>query len=94
MATRPFDESPSGQFLLEQPLPRHILYAEPAGQRMRVELAGAVVAHSDAALLRPSSKRTQHPRLGRPPGGPLRSVASASVTPPGAIRGRRVTPSC
>src|SRR5262249_320018 len=62
-------------------------YAEPAGRRMRVELAGAVVAHServtllhetgrypvayfppadlDAALLRPSSKRTQHSQLGR-----------------------------
>ena len=82
----PFGENPSGQFLLEQPLPAHLLYAEPAGRRMRVELAGAVVAHServtllhetgrypvayfppadlDAALLRPSSKRTQHPQLG------------------------------
>src|SRR5215471_17228069 len=81
----PLGESPSGQFLLERPLPGHLLYAEPAGRRMRVELAGAVVAHSetvtllhetgrypvayfppadvDAALLRPSSKRTQHPHL-------------------------------
>jgi len=83
----PFGQSPSGQFLLEQPLPAHVLYAKPAGRRMRVELAGAVVAHServtllhetgrypvayfppadlDAALLRPSSKRTQHPILGQ-----------------------------
>jgi uncharacterized protein (DUF427 family) len=75
-----------GSFLLEQPLPEHVLYAEPVGRRMRVELAGAVVAQSetatlphetgrypvayfppgdlDAALLRPSSKRTRHPRLG------------------------------
>jgi len=82
----PFGESPSGQFLLEQPLPERILYAEPVGRRMRVELAGAVVAQSDAvtllhetgrypvayfppadldaALLQPSSKRTQHPLLG------------------------------
>ncbi len=82
----PFGESPSGRFLLEQTLPEHVLYAEPAGRRMRVELAGAVVAQSeevtllhetgrypvacfppadlDAALLRPSSKRTQHPHLG------------------------------
>ena len=83
----PLGERPSGQFLLDQPLPAHILYAEPAGRRMRVELAGAVVAHServtllhetgrypvayfppadlDAALLRPSSKRTQHSQLGQ-----------------------------
>jgi len=47
----PFGENPSGQFLLEQPLPDHILYAEPAGRRMRVELAGAVVAHSDRVTL-------------------------------------------
>ena len=82
----PLGERPSGQFLLQQALPAHILYAEPAGRRMRVELAGAVVAHServtllhetgrypvayfppadlDAALLRPSSKRTQHSQLG------------------------------
>lgn len=82
----PFGESPSGQFLLEQPLPAHVLYAEPAGRRMRVELAGAVIAQSEAvtllhetgrypvayfppadlnaALLRPSSKRTEHPHLG------------------------------
>jgi hypothetical protein len=43
----PFGQSPSGQFLLEQPLPAHVLYAEPAGRRMRVELAGAVVAQSE-----------------------------------------------
>ena len=47
----PFGENPSGQFLLEQPLPRHVLYAEPAGRRMRVELAGAVVAHSERVTL-------------------------------------------
>jgi len=83
----PFGESPAGQFLLGRPLPGHILYAEPAGRRMRVELAGAVVAQSegvtllhetgrypvayfppadlDAALLRPSGKRTQHQHLGQ-----------------------------
>jgi len=83
----PFGESPAGQFLLGRPLPGHILYAEPAGRRMRVELAGAVVAQSegvtllhetgrypvayfppadlDAALLRPSGKRTQHQYLGQ-----------------------------
>jgi uncharacterized protein (DUF427 family) len=47
----PFGESPSGHFLLGQPLPTHILYAEPAGRRMRVELAGAVVAQSDRVTL-------------------------------------------
>jgi len=47
----PFGESPSGQFLLGQNLPEHILYAEPAGRRMRVELAGAVVARSDGVTL-------------------------------------------
>lgn len=47
----PFGESPSGQFLLGRNLPEHILYAEPAGRRMRVELADAVVAHSDNVTL-------------------------------------------
>jgi len=47
----PLGECPSGQFLLDQPLPAHILYAEPAGRRMRVELAGAVVAHSERVTL-------------------------------------------
>jgi uncharacterized protein (DUF427 family) len=47
----PLSENPSGRFLLEQPLPDHILYAEPSGRRMRVELAGAVVAESDKVTL-------------------------------------------
>jgi uncharacterized protein (DUF427 family) len=47
----PFGQSPSGQFLVEQPPPEHVLYAEPAGRRMRVELAGAVVAQSERATL-------------------------------------------
>ena len=36
----PFGEHPAGRFLLERSLPERILYAEPAGRRMRVELAG------------------------------------------------------
>lgn len=47
----PLGESPARQFLLEQTLPDHILYAEPGGRRMRVELAGTVVAQSDHAKL-------------------------------------------
>ena len=43
----PLSENPAGRFLLEQPLPAHILYAEPAGRRMRVGLVGAVVAQGD-----------------------------------------------
>ena len=55
----PFGESPAGQFLLEQAPPEHILYAEPAGRRMRVELAGAMVAQSDAVtLLTPTTGST------------------------------------
>src|SRR4051812_9421428 len=47
----PFGQNAAGQFLVEEPLPEHILYAEPAGRRMRVELAGAVVALSDGVTL-------------------------------------------
>jgi uncharacterized protein (DUF427 family) len=47
----PFGKNPAGRFLVEEPLPGHILYAEPAGRRMRVELAGAVVALSDGVTL-------------------------------------------
>ena len=55
----PLGERPSGQFLLDQPLPAHILYAEPAGRRMRVELAGAVVAHSERVTpLTPTTEST------------------------------------
>src|SRR5215475_1216282 len=81
---------------------------------MRLELARAVVAQSDAvtllhetgryqslppadldtALLRPPSKRTQHPLLGRPFGGLSRSAASASPTPPAVIPGRRPASAC
>jgi len=32
-------------------MPEHVLYAEPAGRRMRVEPGGAVVASSDGAIL-------------------------------------------
>ena len=47
----PFGQHPAGQFLLKDPPPEHVLYAEPAGRLMRTELAGAVVAHSDAVTL-------------------------------------------
>ena len=47
----PLGENAVGQFLLERPLPDHVLYAEPAGRRVRVELAGAVVAQSDGVTL-------------------------------------------
>jgi uncharacterized protein (DUF427 family) len=47
----PFGPNPAGRFLTEDPLPEHILYAEPAGRRMRVELAGAVVARSDTVTV-------------------------------------------
>ena len=47
----PFGKHPAGRFLTEEPLPEHILYAEPAGRRMRVELAGAIVALSDGVTL-------------------------------------------
>src|SRR5438477_10375210 len=43
----PFGEHPAGRFLFEGSLPEHILYAEPADRRMRVELAGTVLAQSD-----------------------------------------------
>jgi uncharacterized protein (DUF427 family) len=47
----PFGEHPAGRFLLEDALPEHILYAEPAGRRMRVELAGTIIAQSDDVTL-------------------------------------------
>ena len=53
----PLSANPAGRFLLEQPLPDHLLYAEPAGRRMRVELAGAVVAASDEATLLHETER-------------------------------------
>src|SRR5438552_2753515 len=42
---------PAGRFLVAQPLPEALLYAEPARRRMRVELAGATVAQSDGVTL-------------------------------------------
>lgn len=47
----PFGHSPAGVFVHPGPLPHHVLYAEPAGRRMRVELAGAVVATSDEVTI-------------------------------------------
>jgi len=47
----PFGVHPAGHFLLPDPLPRRVLYIEPLSRRMRVELAGAVVAESDAVML-------------------------------------------
>jgi len=38
----PHGPNPAGRFLTRNPIPEHVLYAEPAGRRMRVELAGAV----------------------------------------------------
>lgn len=43
----PFGLRPAGRLLTGEALPKRILYVEPAGRRMRVELAGAVVALSD-----------------------------------------------
>src|SRR6266571_4518984 len=53
----PLGQSPAGRFLHEDPLPEHVLYAEPAGRRMRVELAGTVVASSDEVTLLHESGR-------------------------------------
>lgn len=53
----PLSANPAGRFLLEQPLPDHVLYAEPAGRRMRVELSGAVVAASDEVTLLHETER-------------------------------------
>ena len=47
----PFGQNRAGHFLTEQPVPDHVLYAEPAGRRMRTELAGTVVASSDTVTL-------------------------------------------
>jgi uncharacterized protein (DUF427 family) len=47
----PLGPNPSGTFLVPDPLPDHLLYAEPAGRRLRVELAGATIAVSDAVTL-------------------------------------------
>jgi len=47
----PHGPNPAGRFLSANPIPEHVLYAEPAGRRMRVELAGAVVAASDDVTL-------------------------------------------
>lgn len=43
----PFGLRPAGRLLGGGPLPKRVLYAEPAGRRMRVELAGVVIASSD-----------------------------------------------
>src|SRR5438046_796880 len=47
----PLGLHPGGRFLVAQPPPEHLLYAEPARRRMRVELAGAIVAQSDDVTL-------------------------------------------
>ena len=47
----PFGLHPTGHLLTGGPLPTRVMYAEPAERRMRVELAGAVVASSDAATI-------------------------------------------
>ncbi len=47
----PHGPHPAGRFLTRAPIPAHVLYAEPADRRMRVELAGVVVAASDAVTL-------------------------------------------
>jgi hypothetical protein len=51
----PHGPNPAGRFLSANPIPEHVLYAEPAGRRMRVELAGAVVAASDVMKERASA---------------------------------------
>jgi uncharacterized protein (DUF427 family) len=47
----PHGPNPAGRFLSANPIPEHVLYAEPAGRRMHAELAGAVVAASDNVTL-------------------------------------------
>jgi uncharacterized protein (DUF427 family) len=47
----PFGLHPAGRLLTGRPLPKRILYAEPAGRRMRVELAGATIARSDSVTI-------------------------------------------
>jgi uncharacterized protein (DUF427 family) len=47
----PHGPNPAGRFLLKTAIPDHVLYAEPAGRRMRVELAGVAVATSDDVVL-------------------------------------------
>lgn len=47
----PFGLHPAGRLLAGGPLGSRILYAEPAGRRMRVELAATVVAESDGVMI-------------------------------------------
>ena len=53
----PLSAHPAGRFLLEQPLPAHVLYAEPIRRRMRVELGGVVIAASDEVTLLHETER-------------------------------------
>jgi uncharacterized protein (DUF427 family) len=46
----PLGRNPNGQFLVPD-MPQPVLYAEPLRRRMRVELGGATVVSSDAAVL-------------------------------------------
>lgn len=47
----PLGSQPAGRFLTNEQPPRHVLYLEPAGRRMRLELAGHVIAQSDRVML-------------------------------------------
>src|SRR6516225_8374228 len=53
-----------GRFLVPDPLPGRLLYAEPLRRRMRVRFGGAGIADSDDGVLQPEEHVTRHADLG------------------------------
>src|ERR1700727_1490045 len=47
----PLAPGAAGTFLVAEPLPERLLYAEPLRRRMRVQFDGAVIAQSDDVVL-------------------------------------------
>ena len=55
----PLSPGAIGRFLIPEPLPKRLLYAEPLRRRMRVRFGGVWIADSEDVMVHRSSRRAQ-----------------------------------
>ena len=76
----PLSQGAIGRFLVPEPLPKRLLYAEPLRRRMRVRFGGAWIAESEQAVL-----------LFEPGRYPVAYFPEADVSPASLERSERTT---
>ncbi len=85
----PLSPGAIGRFLVPEPLPKRLLYAEPLRRRMRVRFGGVWIADSEHAFCSSSPTAIRSPTFQRPISFQA-PYSSASLPPGTAISGLRL----